>query len=213
MIRNVIWDWNGTLLNDVPFCVDITNALLRRYGLRPFADIREYRSRFSFPVKDYYASIGFGPEIFVTVAHEWMDAYMRGEHICPLNPHAVEIADAFHRENFTQVVISASKIENLKLQLASRPHFSCFCAPVGLNDIYAGSKTDLAVRWMRDNRIDPDETVFIGDTLHDWETAKAAGCRCILADIGHQSRERLSLSGCPLVSSLPDAYRMIHDME
>ena len=43
----VVWDWNGTLLDDMGFCLDITNRLLMSRGLTPIRDLEDYRERFS----------------------------------------------------------------------------------------------------------------------------------------------------------------------
>ena len=32
-IKHMVWDWNGTLMNDVGLCLDITNQMLQRRGL------------------------------------------------------------------------------------------------------------------------------------------------------------------------------------
>ena len=64
MIDTVVWDWNGTLLDDLSVSFEATNRLLRANGLQPLADLDRYRSVFSFPVIDYYRRIGLGPERF-----------------------------------------------------------------------------------------------------------------------------------------------------
>lgn len=211
MIDHVIWDWNGTLLNDAPFCVALTNDLLKQYGRPQIPSLEHYRRVFTFPVKDYYNTIGFGAEIFPTVAVAWMDGYMAGEHVCPLQPQAVETAALFRDAGIRQVIISASKLSNLEYQLQERPQFSFFDAPRGLSDIYAGSKVDIALQWMRDATAAPQHTALIGDTLHDAQVAKALGCRCILVSQGHQPPETLMQAGVPVVESLPKAAALVLD--
>ena len=56
--KNVVWDWNGTLLDDVKISVDTINVMLERKHLGKLT-VEEYRSIFGFPVKPYYESIGF----------------------------------------------------------------------------------------------------------------------------------------------------------
>ena len=51
----ILWDWNGTLLDDVALCVDALNRLLARYGYPQRYDRDQYRAIFGFPVQDYYA--------------------------------------------------------------------------------------------------------------------------------------------------------------
>ena len=59
MIETVIWDWNGTLLDDLSVSFEATNRLLAANGRAPLADLDCYRAVFSFPVIDYYRRIGF----------------------------------------------------------------------------------------------------------------------------------------------------------
>ena len=179
MLNHIIWDWNGTLLDDAPYSLALTNRILADYGLPQMDGLDVYRSIFTFPVVDYYTRLGLGGERFDEAAHRWMDAYMANETVCPL-----------HR------------------QLSSRPAFAFFDPPRGLGDIYAGSKVDIARQWMADTGADGQRTLVIGDTLHDREVARALNCRCILVEGGHQSRGTLLTAGVPVVASLQEAAAM-----
>ena len=209
MIDHIIWDWNGTLLNDVQYGITLINHLLREYHKPELSGIDAYHKVFTFPVKDYYAAIGFGDDIFDEVAVKWMDAYMKDEGTCPLREGAVEITRLFHSHNIRQVVISASKLSNLHIQMASRPYFDFFDAPRGLGDIYAGSKIDIALDWMKTSAAKPENTLLIGDTLHDKAVADALSCRCILVENGHQSQKTLLESGAPVAKDLFEAADMV----
>ena len=50
----ILWDWNGTLLDDVELCENALNRLLQRYGYPQRYDHEQYRAIFGFPVEDYY---------------------------------------------------------------------------------------------------------------------------------------------------------------
>ena len=208
MIDHIIWDWNGTLLNDVAFGLRLANWLLRQYNKPEIKDLAAYHSVFTFPIRDYYKAIGFGDDIFPEVAVKWMDKYMAEEHECPLQPHAMEVTRLFRDMGMRQVIISASKLSNLKHQLAERPYFDFFDPPRGLGDIYAGSKIDIALDWMEHSGAKKENTLLIGDTLHDAEVAQALGCRCILVCGGHQSRETLENAGTFVAADLKEAVCM-----
>lgn len=208
MIDHIIWDWNGTLLSDVQYSITLINRLLREYGKPELDGIDAYHRVFTFPVKDYYAAIGFGDDLFDEVAVKWMDAYMKDESCCPLREGAVEITRLFQAHNIRQVVISASKLGNLHIQMASRPHFDFFDPPRGLGDIYAGSKFDIALDWMKTSGAKPENTLLIGDTLHDKAVADALQCRCILVEGGHQSSDTLRASGALIAHDLKEAAEM-----
>ena len=73
--EHVIWDWNGTLFDDTPLCVEIMGGMLAKRGLAPLDEGR-YREVFTFPVRDYYARLGFdfGRESFADLAVEFHDS-------------------------------------------------------------------------------------------------------------------------------------------
>ena len=60
--KHIIWDWNGTLVDDAWLCVEIMNTILNKRGYK-LIDINEYRKYFTFPVKEYYIKLGFNFEI------------------------------------------------------------------------------------------------------------------------------------------------------
>ena len=55
----ILWDWNGTLLDDVELCVDALNRLLVSFGYPQQYSLAEYREIFGFPIEDYYVRAGF----------------------------------------------------------------------------------------------------------------------------------------------------------
>ena len=56
--KHIIWDWNGTLLDDVDIVIDCMNSLLKKRNL-PLLHVDKYKDIFTFPVKDYYSQLGF----------------------------------------------------------------------------------------------------------------------------------------------------------
>ena len=76
---------------------------------------------------------------------------------------------------------------------------------MGLTDIYAVSKVQRGVDFLREAGIPGDEAVFLGDTLHDAEVARAMGCQCLLIAGGHQKEETLRASGATVLPTLREA--------
>ena len=66
------------------------------------------------------------------------------------------------------------------------------------------SKADIAKKWFADHELNPDKAVFIGDTVHDYEVARAVGCDSILIADGHQSREVLSVTDAVIINCISD---------
>ena len=76
---------------------------------------------------------------------------------------------------------------------------------MGLSDIYAISKVQMGVDYMKRSGLSPEEAVFLGDTLHDAETAHAMGCACLLISGGHQPDATLRTAAVPVLPSLREA--------
>jgi phosphoglycolate phosphatase len=195
-MNSVIWDWNGTLLNDIDHCINSINELLRDRKI-PQINKATYKEMFSFPVKEYYKNIGFDleKEDFSIPAHQFIDLYNEGFHSCSLQKSAIEVLTYFRQKGVRQFVLSAMEHEMLEktLELKEITHF--FEGVAGLKDHYAVSKIDQGRQLIKDFKIDKEKTCLIGDTIHDFEVATELGIKCILIADGHQSVERLLQTG------------------
>lgn len=212
VITTVFWDWNGTLVADVPLVVRVNNEVFRRHGLRQ-TDAEEYRRLFRFPVKDYYAEMGVSETQFYQIAQEWSQAYHAQFPGTPLTPHAMETVTRLKAAGLRQVILSASRETLLLEQLAQYPELAaCFDQALGLGDIYASSKVERGVQYLAQAGLKGSEAVFLGDTLHDAETASAMGCACLLISGGHQTDEMLGRAGVPVMPSLRAAGEWILEM-
>lgn len=205
MIQQILWDWNGTLLNDLQYAIDVRNRCFPAFRLPTIGGVAEYHSQFTFPVRLYYERAGVTDEIFDAVAHAWMAEYVRGFASVSLHPDARETLERFARAGLCQVVLSATRRDLLEEQLAPFGIRPFFTQVLGLSDIYAGSKEAIGRAYLQDCGIPADATVLVGDTLHDAEVARAMGARCVLICRGHQSRETLLSSGFPVRQSLREA--------
>jgi len=74
---HVIWDWNGTLLNDVDWCITQINRMLAKRNKRILASVSEYHAAFCFPIMEYYRNVGFdfAEEPFEDLAQEYIEMY------------------------------------------------------------------------------------------------------------------------------------------
>ena len=207
MIRQILWDWNGTLLDDLQYGMDVRNRIFPTFNLPTIDSIEAYHAQFTFPIRLYYERAGVTDDIFVPIAHAWMDEYVRGFSTVPLHTDALETLERFAAAGLMQTVLSASKLDLLTQQIAQfdiQHHFAAI-----LGDIYAGSKEEIGRQYLQSCPIPPEETLMIGDTLHDAEVAAAIGAKCILVARGHQSRETLLTAGVPVADTLKAAANLI----
>ena len=202
-MNTIIWDWNGTLLNDTDYCVSTMNALLADREL-PLLNTKKYREVFSFPVKDYYQTIGFDftKEDFSIPAHQYIDLYNRGFDQCSLQESTVEVLSFFRAKGVRQFVLSAMEHEMLEKTLNQKGILHFFEGVAGLTDHYAVSKVDQGKMLMKNFGIEQAKTWLIGDTVHDFEVADALGITCVLVAEGHQSAERLYKTDAKVIRNL-----------
>ena len=206
-----LWDWNVTLLADVPHVVKMNNLTLEQFGYRHTSE-EEYRAKFRHPVHAYYYDLGVTEEDFPKTAKVGNKAYVDGFDSVPLAPGAAEAVRAFKEAGFKQVIISASQVDQLRKQVEHFPELrGMFDEVLGLNNQLAVSKVHLAVDYLARTGEKAEECVFLGDTTHDAETAAAIGCQCFLIEGGHQERKVLDTAeNATVLGSLKEAVELLH---
>jgi phosphoglycolate phosphatase len=203
--KTIIWDWNGTLLNDLSLCISSINSLLEKRKL-PLLNTDAYKEIFSFPVKDYYAAIGFNfqHEDFSVPAQEFIDLYNSAVEGCSLQHAANEVISFFRKNGCRQFILSAMQQTMLEKTLKHNRIFDAFEGVAGLGDHYAVSKIERGHQLIREFNIEKEKTWMIGDTDHDAQVAVALGIGCILVADGHQSASRLHQTGFRVISNLKE---------
>lgn len=192
MYKTVIFDFNGTLIDDCQLCLDILNWICEEYNLG-YVSMEKYKDIFTFPVYKYYAELGFdtSTEAFKIVGQKFHNYYNKLSYDqVKLFPYVKHILEAL-KDKYTLVCLSASHIDTLTKQLKFYGIYEYFNFVVGLSDTYANSKEAVAIKFMKDNNIDGSTTLFIGDSIHDLEVANAINASCYLLSTGHTSEQRL----------------------
>jgi phosphoglycolate phosphatase len=205
VLTHVVWDWNGTLLDDLHTCVAVANQLLGEYGLPALDGVIGYHAKFRFPIVEYYADLGFDTSStgnFEAAAHRYLELYGAASVHCRLHDGAIEALAALHATGVRQVLISASERDNLRVQLAPFGLDAYLDGVHGIDDIYAASKESLARRWLTDEGLTGEQVLFVGDSEHDFEIARAVGARCLLYSGGHHARRHLESLGAPVIDDL-----------
>jgi phosphoglycolate phosphatase len=208
--RHIIWDWNGTLLDDLDVCIEVINGMLAPRGL-PLLDRERYHERFDFPVRDYYSRLGFdfAKESFERLSVEFISAYDARRWDCRLHGGASEVLSAVTRGGATQSILSAYRHETLVEIVA---HFGLehhFVRLTGLDNIFAHSKAELGRAWIAELGLPPADVLMVGDTLHDLDVARHMGVECILVASGHHPAARLRASHNCVVDNLAAVQRLL----
>lgn len=202
-IETIIWDWNGTLLNDRALCVQSINKLLKERSL-PQLTLEHYLNVFGFPVSDYYKRIGFNFDLepFEIPAKQFIKHYADGIKDCTLHYNVENVLHTLQSNGIRQVILSAmeqSKLEESVAHLNIRHYFEEIS---GLNNDYAATKEENGVLLLHKNGFNHTTTVLIGDTIHDFEVAQKLNCNCILIAHGHQHKTKLKETGTLVLDSL-----------
>ncbi len=209
-MKKIIWDWNGTLFDDLVLSYQCVNHILTKHHYKKLDTIQDYKDVFGFPIIDYYAKAGFdfSKTPFEMLAHEYMNTYTPKSLSCLLNTQAVEALQYVVEKGDSQIILSASKIENLQQQLDLFELDGYIESIWGIRDIYASSKEDIAHEFMKTCK---DEAWFIGDSMHDYEVAQSVGANCVLVSCGHQSKNRLQACQVPVFDSLMEGVLYIYE--
>ena len=210
MYNTIIWDWNGTLLDDLELSLGATNTLLRDRNL-PTLSVERYKEIFKFPVIDYYKEAGFDfeKEPFEIPARQYMDLYHEGEPETRLFPDVVETLTYFKNNSYRQIVLSAMEDGNLNKMIRNAGISDFFDGIFGIKDDYAREKVTIGKQVIRNLNLNPGECLMIGDTLHDAEVAEQCGFDCILYSGGHVSKQRLKTKGHRIIERLSDIKEII----
>jgi len=211
--KTVIWDFNGTILDDTGISMDAMNIVLERRNLKRISSISEFRHVFGFPVKDYYERIGldFSKEPYKIPADEWIALYNERMYSAPLIENAREALDLIRSAGISQMILSASETNRLKRHLERLGITEYFDEIHGADDVYAKGKDERARDLSKRKELFP--SAFIGDTDHDAACADLCGCDAYLFSGGFMSAERLAALGVPVFESLFDIAKIIISKE
>lgn len=203
--KHIIWDWNGTLFDDVFLCCDIMNALLSRRSMQQIT-LDTYRNVFTFPVKEYYKDVGHdvSDENWEILSYEFINEYEARKNECTLFTDALIVLDYIRNLGLSQSVLSAYSQNTLEEMIDHFGLSKFFIRLIGLDNIYAESKMHNGRKWMQELGYPKGEVLLIGDTVHDCEVAHEIGADSILIAQGHQAKSKLIVCTSTVINSLKD---------
>ena len=203
--EHIIWDWNGTLLDDVADCAAVVDNLMQKNDLGQLS-IDRYRQETCFPVINFYIALGFDFDkiTFEDMANDYISQYLAKLPEMKLHEGSSDSLSILTENGYTHSVLSAYHQQRLEEAIEHFGLTSYFSKIIGLDDYYARSKVENGKKWISELPYEPSKVLFIGDTLHDHEVAEAIGVDCVLLTSGHQNRNILSRAGCRMADSLKE---------
>jgi len=210
-LKHIIWDWNGTLLDDTQACVNSVNKMLAERGLPQLA-VEQYRSLFGFPVSDFYREIGFvlEDEDWDALAEKFHNLFLSDSSI-KLHSETRSVLLQLQERGVIQSILSASKHSILEKMIEEYELGSYFQRIAGIDNLYGDSKLSVGRALIENLDVPLTRILMIGDSLHDYEVSGDLGIDCLLIAQGHQSFERLASAGVPVLHSLGDLLPYIEN--
>ena len=209
--ESVIWDWNGTLLDDVALALGIANDIFVDHGLAAISRER-YTRVFDFPVQVYYERVGmtFEDKSFEAISEHFCQRFEDELVRADLYDGVADVLASIKDAGLDQMILSATEHESLHRMVNRFGIAHHFDHIQGMPHGLATGKSEIGMRLLDDRQLEASSTVLIGDTLHDREVADMMGVDCILVATGHQSRERLTATGKTVVESIADVVPLVN---
>lgn len=185
MIRNIIFDWSGTLVDDLPAVWKATNFVLARAD-RPEMSLEEFRAEFSLPFTNFYHR--HTPHVPLPQLEDWFHSHYREiqDSVAEL-PYARDFLEFCRARRVRTFVLSTIHPDHFLIQsrvtgfagLLDRPYTGVLDKREKIHEILA------------ENQLVPEETLFIGDMQHDIETARYGGIHSCAVLTGYNTLEQL----------------------
>jgi phosphoglycolate phosphatase-like HAD superfamily hydrolase len=212
-VAHLVWDWNGTLLDDLTLVVAATNTSLASVG-GPSVSAEEHRRDYRRPISAYYAHVLGRPitdEEFVDLDRAFHDAYRAG---LPATLLAADALAAIAAWAGTQSLLSMYFHDELVPAVSARglnPHLSRvdgLRARVG-----GGSKAPHLRAHLDALGLTGPECVLIGDSIDDAHAAQEVGAAVVLYTGGFTDPQTLHSTGLPVATTLVEAvaFAASHD--
>lgn len=213
-METVIWDWNGTLIDDVIYSMNIMNSILSKRKVYTLT-YKSYRESFSFPIEDYYRKMGLSfksKKEYNKIVEEFNVKYRKKAKKCNLYPEVILTLSFFKKMGFKQNILSGLNQNDLNESVQYYNLFDFFESVVGSDNMDASDKSKQLHKMLK--RTEISNTVLIGDTTLDYELAKNTGCKCVLVSHGHQSEEQLRKCDALIVDNFSELRkRCLNDRE
>ena len=189
--KHIIWDWNGTIVNDTWLFVELMNQVLKTRNLDRI-DKTDYKNLFCFPLETYYQRLGFDfkKEPYEIPSMEFIKLYDKNKYDPLLFNGIKEILSLVKSLNSYNYLLSAQNQDSL-IELVDFYKISSYFSSInGTDNFHARGKNALAKKILKKISTSSNNVIFIGDTTMDAEMALENQCKIIAITYGHHSANR-----------------------
>ena len=190
-IKHIIWDWNGTLLNDGWLFTDLINIVLKKRGLKEIS-LEDYRQKFCFPLEKYYKRLGFNFDIepYDVPSLEFVRLYDKHKFRASLHTNAIGLLRSLNNRGIKNYLLSAQNESSLLEMVNFYKISDVFERVIGTDNVHARGKKRLGKSLINSIGANNDEVLFVGDTNLDIKMATDVHALIVAATYGHQSKNR-----------------------
>ena len=190
-IKHIIWDWNGTLVNDGWLFAELINVVLKKRSLNQIS-LDDYREKFCFPLEKYYQKLGFdfNTEPYEVPSLEFVKLYDKNKFRASLHPNAKTLLKALNSSGIKNYLLSAQNESSLIEMVNFYEVSNMFEHIVGTDNVHARGKKILGKKLIKSIGSANNEVLFIGDTNLDIEIATDVNALVAAAMYGHQAENR-----------------------
>jgi len=193
MIRNIFFDWSGTLVDDLPAVWEATNHVFRLAGVHELP-LEQFRAEFCLPFKKFYDR--YTPHVPMEQLETWFHSHFaQSQHAVVEMPHARELLESCQRRGVRLFVLSTMHPS----------HFSIQCAALRFDTYFERSHVGILDKEARirdlllEDKVQPVETLMVGDMQHDIDTARRGGLFSCAVLTGYTGLEQLQQSKPDLI--------------
>lgn len=210
MLGHLVWDWNGTLLDDLPIVVESVNVSISTVGAGSI-DADDYRNHYTRPVRDFYDSLlgrVISDEEWLRLNTTFHDEYFRRAHTVDLAPGALKAMEVVDESGWSQSLLSMSPQDWLDRIVARLGIKDRFVRVDGMVEVTGGLKASYLERHLGLMGISGETTIVVGDTPDDVAAARHVGATPILFHGGSHHLELLEEEGVPIAETLVEAVEL-----
>ena len=209
--KHIFWDFNGTVIDDVGVALTCVNDMLERRG-KPHINMAQYYDYVETPIIGFYRHILTPEELdFDVISRDYHADYARHGDMLKLADGIYDLIHELKEAGVHQYIITATHSDEANELLVKFGIRDCFEEVLGAGNLLAESKSGRALELFDSLCIDRNEAIFIGDTLHDLETANVLGIDCILVSYGHQGKKLINAHGAFTVDTPAGIKRVLYD--
>lgn len=207
---HIIWDWNGTLLDDIGASLASVNDMLAKRGEPPM-DKNRYKECMGTPIIRFYEQVfDLSKEDYASILAEYNAGYMYHLADCSLTNGAVEAIEKFADAGIHQAIVSSSNNAQLCQNAQKYGVYDKFEAVLGAADFKADSKIERARLYLAQSA-EKGDVLVVGDLEHDAEMAAEIGADCVLLTSGHEHPERLKRSGAVIFDKIEELILFVEN--